>query len=104
MPRWSAVGRLNRSGRFEHHRTAAGRWDRFTLYGYDHASIYVEPSDRRFYIFAGAIENRRFPNTDRLHDYLCRRGKLVGGVYGPHRYVLTVHHLHRVLEIIGVTT
>ena len=93
---------LKRTGRFEHTRQASSGIHTFMLYGYDHATIYVLPSGRRAHIRVNALVNGRFPNNDRLQEYLREHVRKTDRAWGDNLFVLRPRQLGRVLEIIGV--
>ena len=64
------------------------------------ATLYVTPSGAEFHIRSGALENQRFPNNDRLYDYVRRHGAETDWE-GDNAFVLPTMHLAEVLAIIG---
>ena len=95
------VNGLDDTGRFEHTVQAGGKHT-FMLYGYPGATIYVSASGRQAHIRVGALENGRFPNNDRLHDYLREHAYQTARTYGENVFVLRPKQVGRVLSIIGV--
>ena len=67
------------------------------------ASIYVQENDLDFDIYKGALRNGRFPNSDRLLDYVkANRWKTMRHPDGPmHAYRLRGDaHIDAVIDII----
>ena len=70
-----------------------------TLYG---ASIYVVGNESEFHIRVGALEKDRFPNNQRLYDFVRRNahGTAHGEENSAYAYRLASEHLGVVTEII----
>ena len=66
------------------------------------AAIYAQTNDSEVHIRVGALDNGRFPNNGRLHDFV--REHAHGTVRSPgnssHAYKLRSQHLGQVIRII----
>ena len=73
----------------------------FTMNGRVGASIYVMAGGE-FAIRVQALHNRRFPNSDKLEDYVSKYSHRMEGhvANGRYAYALRESHIEQVLRII----
>ena len=73
--------------------------DNGPIYG---ASIYVARRGLELHIRPSALENGRFPNNQRLHDFVRRhaRGTARGEDNPAHAYILGTEHTEEIIEVI----
>ena len=67
------------------------------------ASLYVQRNDRDVHIRVRALENRSFPNSDRLHEFIHRNSsRTLRDPSNPsHAYKIDgAQHITRIIEII----
>ena len=66
------------------------------------ASVYVVRNESEFHIRVGALENNRFPNNQRLHDFVVehQHGTGHGEENSAYAYRLASEHIGAAIEII----
>ena len=73
---------------------------RLGVIGYRHATVYVPRGDREMAITLSAFRNERFPNNERLHEFLRDNGRIVHRNASNEAYQIGGEHVAGVIALI----
>ena len=97
----SVMQQLRESGLFRERPPQGNGSVCFATIGWQHASVYAQGNDREVHITVSAFRNHRFPNSDRLHEFVCSHSHGMAHGVNPNRsYRLDGEHVPEVIEII----
>ena len=96
------VAYLIGSGLFKYMKLHEDGAERLQVVCYPYASVYVHEREHIVHIRTGAFRNFRFPNNERLHEFVRIHAapELYGEGNAKEAYELGGHHVAKVVEII----